>query len=153
MPTKSRLTLRQIISKGGKFRELGAQYVNLTKFKTGYTPDGYAYAACQSYSTHRVTKQGYKVVNHTRQRYITVIKFMDARLHCSLSCSCDDFKYTWETVLNKKGAAELEFSNGEDPSITNPFHHIGICKHLIALWWKIEPRVEAARIAKGLKNG
>lgn len=136
-----KLTFPQIIRKGGHHREENAQFVKIVRLKTGYTPDGYAFAACQSYSTHHITAKGYKVLNATRQRYVTVVKFLDAQLHCSLSCSCDDFKYSWEQVLHTKGAAELEYSNGEAPDVRNPLYQVGCCKHLVALYWQIKDRI------------
>ena len=141
MPTKSRLTFPQIIRRGGHHREVNARYVRITRLKTGFTPDGFAFAACQSYSTHHVTPQGYKVVNPVRTRYVTVVKFLDTQLHCALSCSCQDFQYVWEQVLHTKGAAELEYSNGETPDMTNPLHQVGCCKHLVALYHKIQTRI------------
>ena len=135
------LTFPQIIRKGGKFREDNAEFVKIIRLKTGTTPDGYAFVACQSYSTHHLNPHGYKVRNLVRNRYVTVVKFLDRKLHCAVSCSCDDFKYTWETVLHNRGASELEYSNGMAPNITNPLYRVGCCKHLVALYYKVKDRI------------
>ena len=145
MPTKSKLTFPQIIRRGGHHRAANARFVRIVRLKTGYSPDGYAFAACQSYSTHHLTPQGYRVVNQDRTRYVTIVKFLDTQLHCSLSCSCPDFQFVFETVLHGKGAAELEYSNGESPDITNPLHQVGCCKHLVALYLKIKDHLTGAK--------
>ena len=50
-----------------------------------------------------------------------------------VSCSCPDFCFTWEYALNKKGAARIEYCNGEAPGTRNPSEKPGLCKHLVAL--------------------
>jgi hypothetical protein len=72
------------------------------------------------------------------RRYVTVFVFLDRRLHVIASCSCPDFKYRWEVALNRKQAAEIEYSNGELPVIRNPAMRATFCKHCLALFTKIE---------------
>jgi hypothetical protein len=55
-----------------------------------------------------------------------------------LSCSCDDFMYRWEYALAKKGGAEVRYGNGEHPESSNPTLIAGCCKHVIALYNKLQ---------------
>lgn len=139
------LTFPQIIKLGGKYRDQNARFVRLVRLKTGYTPEGFAFAACQSYSTHHINPKGLRVVNPDRRRYVTVVKFLDAKLHCQVSCSCPDFMYTAEYVLNKRGAAQIEYSNGEAPDIKNPAQVVMVCKHLIRLYQEIQTKLQRKR--------
>ena len=137
------LTIHQLMRRAGAFRAANARYVRIVRLKTGYAPDGHAFAACMSYSTHTIRESdGLRVVNRDRQRYVTVIKFLDVDLHVLVSCSCPDFMYRWEQVLHKRGNAELEYSNGQSPDITNPGHLTGTCKHLVALYTKIKSQIQ-----------
>ena len=50
-----------------------------------------------------------------------------------VSCSCENFMYTWEYANNHWGAAKIKYSNGEPPTVTNAGLHPGMCKHLVCL--------------------
>lgn len=50
-----------------------------------------------------------------------------------VSCTCDDFWSVWEFALNKKGAANIKYCNGEPPLIKNPRLVAGCCKHIYAV--------------------
>lgn len=67
---------------------------------------------------------------HARQSYLVVIEVYK-KGQVIVSCSCDDFKYRWEYALNKKGAARIEYSNGEPPVERNDAEVPGMCKHLV----------------------
>ncbi len=59
---------------------------------------------------------------------------------CKVSCSCEDFLFTDEVALHKRGNADIYFSNGEDPVIKNPKMRPQICKHLIAVLKEIRSK-------------
>lgn len=107
--------------------------------------------ACASYSTKIWDPFKRRYVKNTRgpggkpQRYVTVIVFLDPRLHVMVSCSCADFRYRWEVALNRKVAAEIEYSNGELPVIRNPSMRTSSCKHLFKLYETIKPHLPARR--------
>ena len=61
--------------------------------------------------------------------YVTTVEITPKK-YCIVSCSCDDFMYTWEYTLNKKGAARIEYSNGESSKDRNPMQIPGTCKHI-----------------------
>lgn len=135
------LKLKQIIKRTSADRVMNARFVKITKLKTGYSRSHRAYAASQSYSTHHINAQGRLVSHPDRTRYVTVIEFIDAQLHVNVSCSCDDFKFRHEVALHHKGAADIEYSNGEMPTSTNPGMVTGTCKHLVALYNRIKHKL------------
>lgn len=51
----------------------------------------------------------------------------------SISCSCEDWCFTWEYAMMTWGAASIKFSNGEPAVIRNPGNVVGACKHLCAV--------------------
>lgn len=130
------LTLKQIIRKTDPFRKEGANYVRILQVKKGYNSLGQGFIASSSYSTHVLDSHGKPHRNERPDRYVTVITFLDRKLHVSCSCSCPDFKFSWETALSYKGAAEIEYSDGEAPDVKNPRYRTGQCKHLFALYYK-----------------
>ncbi len=55
------------------------------------------------------------------------------------SCSCPYFTfYGCEVELWKRGAADIYYSNGKDPIVRNPAERPWACKHLLALFDKID---------------
>lgn len=53
--------------------------------------------------------------------------------HVHLSCDCAYFMYTLEYALNKRGSADIIFSNGKPAVIRNPSNKGFLCKHLYHL--------------------
>lgn len=49
-----------------------------------------------------------------------------------VSCSCENFVFTFEYANAAHGASRLVYSNGEPPIVTNPGLAPGLCKHLVA---------------------
>lgn len=135
------LTIHQIAKKTTRLRKEGARYVRFTDIKKGYLSNGNGYIAGASYSTHIIGPDGRPVVNQAPNKYVTVIEFLDRRLHAKVSCSCSDFLYRWEVALNNKEAAEIEYSNGEWPSMTNPQGSARWCKHLQRLYDNIKAKL------------
>ncbi|QBQ74619.1 hypothetical protein BcepSauron_239 [Burkholderia phage BcepSauron] len=145
------LTLPQIAQRTSARRKESAKYVKITYQKRGWDSLGRGYVACASYSTKIWDPYKRKYVRNTRgpggkpRRYVTVIVFLDPRLHVAVSCSCPDFRYRWEVALNRKQAAEIEYSNGELPVIRNPRMTTSSCKHLFKLYETIKPQLPARR--------
>jgi hypothetical protein len=130
------LTLKQIIRSTNEFRKEGSRYVRIVQVKKGYNTSGQGFIAAASYSTHIIGPDGKPHVNRGPHRYVTVITFLDKKLHVRVSCSCDDFQYRHEVALAEKGAADIEYSDGSMPTTTNPGMKTGQCKHLYALWYQ-----------------
>ena len=61
--------------------------------------------------------------------YLTSVEIYEKR-QVIVSCSCDDWTFFWEFACNKKGAARIEYSNGEPPKEKNVNLVPGCCKHL-----------------------
>lgn len=131
------LTLRQIIAKTTRDRAILAREVTITKIKTGYDKGrGTPLVACSSWSPHD-PKTGMRISNPPK--YITTVVGLEGAhkkvgaQYVEVSCQCPDFWAVWEYALNKKGAAQIKFSNGEKPVEKNPSMIPGCCKHVIAL--------------------
>jgi hypothetical protein len=144
------LTLPQIYQRTNARRKESAKYVKIIYQKRGWDSHGRGYVACASYSTKEwnAWKQKYVKNPRIKNRYVTVIVFLDPQLHVAVSCSCADFKYRWEVALNHKQAAEIEYSNGELPKIRNPSMKGWMCKHLLKLFETIKPELPKAKRTK-----
>ncbi len=72
--------------------------------------------------------------------YTTEVRGLDSgkplsRQYVEVACSCEDFVFGgWEYALNKRGAAQIRYGNGEPPVEKNPRLVPGACKHLIRLF-------------------
>jgi hypothetical protein len=135
------LTLDQMARRTSSLRRDGARYVRFTDLKKGYLSNGNGYIAGASYSTHIVTPDGKIKPNDQPNKYVTVIEFLDTELHAKISCSCGDFTYRWEWALWNRGAADIEYSNGDSPDINNPSYKPAMCKHALALFKKIQSKL------------
>jgi hypothetical protein len=135
------LTLKQMLKKTDGERHARAAFVKISKMKTGYLANGLGYVACQSYSTHNIGPDGRPVRKTTRNHHVTVYTFIDKKLHVHCACSCEDNTFRWEFANTQKNASEIEYSNGEPPSTTNPKLRVSLCKHMIALADKIRPKL------------
>lgn len=60
------------------------------------------------------------------------------------SCSCPYYLYHVEVALTKRGSADINYSNGQLPKITNPRLVSHACKHIVAALQKgafmLEPK-------------
>jgi hypothetical protein len=131
------LTLKQILASVPRDRLLLSREVVINKFKRGFIKaSGQPMVACSSHSPHH-PKTGERVSNPPK--YVTVITGLEgagkavSRQYVEVSCSCEDFCFVWEYALNRKGAAQIKFCNGEPPGAKNPRNIAGACKHVAAL--------------------
>lgn len=51
--------------------------------------------------------------------------------HVKVACDCEYFLYICEYALNRKGAADIKYSNGKPPTTTNPTLIPTMCVHLV----------------------
>ena len=124
------MTIRQIMSKTPANRKLASEdavikAVKVTRTKTGF-PKILAKVKTQ-YTIDGTPKRAGDV-----KTYVAVVEVYNNK-KVIISCSCQDFMYTWEEALNKRGAARIEYSNGEPPNTRNPSMVPGCCKHVYAL--------------------
>lgn len=131
------LTLKQFFQRTDRARRARAARVRIIGMKTGRLKSGLGYVASKSYSTHKLSPDGKWVKNTNPNTYITVITFIDARLHVHVACSCMDYAMRWEVANWYRDAGTVEYSNGEPPLITNPTFRSSLCKHEYALVLKI----------------
>lgn len=136
------MKIHELYRRTNKTRKYLAQYVRIVASKSGYK-NGLGYIAAKTQSTHRLDHRGFLVPVKARQRktYLSVITFIDSKLNVKVSCSCDDFWARHEVALHHRNAADIEYSNGEWPVITNPEGKVRMCKHLCALYKKVESRI------------
>jgi hypothetical protein len=50
-----------------------------------------------------------------------------------ISCSCENYIFTWEYANALHGASKLVYGNGDPATFTNPDNLPGMCKHLVAI--------------------
>jgi hypothetical protein len=141
------LTMPQIVQRTPRRWKESAKYVKHVYQKRGWrSEDGRGFLACKSYSTKIWDSDKQKYVANWRSiksRYVSVIVFLDAKLHVEISCSCPAFRW-WgaEEALNKKRAAQIEYSIPEfSKRIRNPKDKTWCCKHLVSLWSLILPEI------------
>lgn len=125
-------------------RRFLSKYVKVLHMKTGYQK-GFGFVAAKTQSSQRIDRKGFlvPVKPADRQTYVSVITFKDSKLNVTVACSCGDHLYRHEVALWSKGAADIIYSNGEFPEITNPELQIRMCKHLCALYLAIKPKLPA----------
>jgi hypothetical protein len=98
-----------------------AEFVKIVGLKSGTSKKtGLFKAISKAYSKKKGDPN-----SHT---YACSVTQMDTKSNVVVSCSCPDFMYSYEVVLHNKGAADIKFSNGEQP--VNP-KKPGCCKHLV----------------------
>lgn len=121
------MTMRQILAKTPQSRRDAADWVKVTAMKTRRSKAGWPLVLAQTIATHN--PNGEKKRPPPQHKYVSTIEVMP-KGHVIVSCSCEDFKFTWETALQLKGAAVQEYSNGQLPVDRNPAKIPGCCKHL-----------------------
>lgn len=135
------LTLPQLYKMTSTDRKDRATYVKIMKMKTGYDNQGFGYVAAQTYSRFKVDQNGKLVPNTGGNKYVSVITFVDSKLHCKVSCSCADTLYRFEVANFMKDAADIEYSNGAAPDSTNSTYRPSLCKHLASVYLKIKDKL------------
>jgi len=120
---------------------MDAGLVKLLEQRAGYH-EGNVFFAAKTQSVRERLPNGNIIRLTHSPKYVTVITVLNRRGHVNLSCSCDDFKYRLEYPLTKKGAAQIEYSNGDPTVYTNPSLIPYACKHLIKLYQIIKPKLD-----------
>jgi len=134
------MKLDQLLAKSTRLRKLNATLVKVVGFKTGRDKKGFATAVAKTYTPTEYNVRGQRVNARDKNKYVSSVKFIDAKLNVKVSCSCPDFCFRYEVANHVKGAADVIYSNGEIPESTNPEMRPGLCKHLIALRTLIKER-------------
>lgn len=135
------LTIQYIIRRTDPERKADSAHVRILARKIGYTPAGFGFIAAQTQSTHTRRADGRLVRVTGKNKYVTVITILNNKMHAKVSCSCADFTYRWEVALEDRGAADIEYSNGDQPTMTNPVLVPACCKHLVALFNSVKTKL------------
>jgi hypothetical protein len=123
------MTARQLVNKTPKSRRWAAQYAKIKAVRHGKQENGNIVFKAKILTTNN--PDGTKKPEPPVYIHITTAEFMP-RGACIVSCTCEDFCFTWEYTLNKHGAARIEYSNGESSKDRNPKQIPGTCKHIYA---------------------
>ncbi len=118
------LTATQIMQKTPLSRRRGSEYVRIKEVKLVKKGER-RIARAKTSSTHDINGNK-KAGGFTT--YVTSVEPLGR--YVKISCTCDDFLFTWEYALEKQGAADINYSNAEPPIEKNPRLIGGSCKHL-----------------------
>jgi hypothetical protein len=124
------LTVKQIMDAAPKNRQKKAKYVAIRAMKIKTNAEGMPIVLAKTQTTQK--PGGGLISDKKANLYLTTVEVYPKK-QVIVSCSCDDFMYTWEVALSMKGAARIEFSNGEMPDERNPLKIAGCCGHIYAL--------------------
>jgi hypothetical protein len=127
------MTARDIIGKCVAQVVDAAKYTQIINVKPSVTKDGRARIMCHTKSyalADGVPKKPFQIVRH---KTLVEAVHPGAGLYSGtvkVSCDCEDFWARWEYALNRNGAADIRFSNGQPPVEKNPRRVPGACKHV-----------------------
>lgn len=122
------MTMQQILAKTPQNRKQKADYVKILAVKAQKTNYKTVVYKAKTNSTHNVVKDEAIRKRGVPTTYVATIETNGKMV--VVSCSCEDFMYTWEVALAKKRAARIQYSNGEEPNDRNPRYIPGCCAHL-----------------------
>lgn len=128
------LTLRQILKNTPKLMIANSSDVQVLKFKKTTTKSGLpaVKAMCVHNDPFRPDR-----IKRPREVYIIGLekigKPINKQRRVMMSCSCENFVFTWEYALAVHGAARVMYGNGDAPDWTNPSLVAGTCKHCVAI--------------------
>lgn len=120
------MTMTQILAKAPKNRKDKSEYCRVKNAKVQSTAYGTRIYKAQVFSI--ADNQGNPHKHGQRNVYVTTVETNDKQV--VVSCSCEDFMFTFEYALNKKKAARIEYCNGEVPVDRNPRLVPGCCGHI-----------------------
>jgi hypothetical protein len=122
------MTMQQIMARTPSNRKQKAEYVRILEVKVKNTSYKTRIYKAKLNSTHNVVNDQAVRKRVTPTSYVATVETNDKMV--VVSCSCEDFMYTWEMALVKRRAARIEYSNGESPDERNPRMIPGCCAHL-----------------------
>jgi len=139
------MTAEQILTACPPRVAVGAKTVIIKDAKPSVTKDKRQRIVCKIISTNTLDgnrKPPPPVKTHTStvEALVPDKYIRDRDVPVRVSCTCDDFWATWEVALFKRGAAKIQFSNGELPVEKNPRMIPGCCKHLYKMLQQIRGR-------------
>lgn len=141
------LTIVQIMRATPRKIDLNSADVRVINMQKGKRRNGNPVVRANTYTTHNSDGS----LRHGSNKYDTWVEGLSwyksgkprkiSEGYVKVSCSCDYFwAYGCEVELHKRGAADIKFSNGKDPIVRNPAQRPWCCKHLVALFERIQQR-------------
>jgi hypothetical protein len=127
------MTARQILAKTPRSRRDAAIFTRVKEAKKTKKGESILFMA-KTITTKKPS--GDRKTPPEPYTYVSTIE-VNKKGQAIVSCSCDDFMYTWEYTLKQKGAARIEYSNGESSKDRNPQQIPGCCKHLYGFMTKL----------------
>ena len=141
------MNLRDFRKSTLEMRKVNARFVVFEQTKTGrHKTTGLNFVAAITHTPKVFQADGTLVEKEPDQinSYVSVITFIDKKANVHVACSCPDNLYRWEYANTKSGASEIEYCNGDFPSIRNPSLRPSLCKHLYALAQSLAPLLDRA---------
>ncbi len=133
---KNTLTLRELFKRSAASRIKTAARDRVTIIKLGVSKKNPNKLMSKSLTYGHVgRKMQVRKYDHVIIRLEPLKRFSDSKV--MVSCSCEDFKFTFEYALAKRGNSQIIHSNGEASEIRNPRNIASGCKHLIVLFKKV----------------
>lgn len=128
------MTALQLMKFTTKSRRDNALSARIKEIKRGTLSNGSLIYKAKIMTTR--TPAGVRKPPPPMYTYVTTVE-VDKKKKCIVSCSCEDFLYFSEWTLSKKGAARIEYSNGEPSNDRNKTQVPSGCKHVYALLTKL----------------
>lgn len=141
------MNLRDFRQSTLQIRKANARYAVIEQTKTGrHKKSGLNFVAGIIHTTAVIRGDGTLVEKDDDDinSYVAVITFIDKKANVHVACSCPDNLYRWEYANTQHGASEIEYCNGDFPSIRNATLRPSLCKHLYALADNIAPLLDRA---------
>lgn len=128
--------------------------VKILQIKSGITEDPQfgpvPYFAAKTKSNKEQLPNGNIIQLTHSPKYLTMFTIIPDRkknkIFVKADCSCFDFRYRWDWVLSQKDASDRLQAIDQAPNITNPTHHLSLCKHLVKVAERMRPQL--AQIAQ-----
>ena len=136
------LTVKQMLKITPKNIHTNAEYVRIQRVIRGWNKKttNPALRFQTVYSTHDHTGKKKNYAPEIHQSYVEGLMGTDTPIglkYVRVSCTCPYFKFYCEAALHKYAAADIIYSNGERPIITNPRMLPMVCKHLVKVLERI----------------
>lgn len=136
------LTVKQLLKSTPSNIHTNAGYVKISKVVRGWSKKttNPALRFQTVYSTHDHTGKKKNFPPEIHQSYVEGLMGTDTKIgqkYVRVSCTCPYFMYYCEAALHKHAAADIVYSNGDRPVVTNPSMVPMCCKHLVKVLEKI----------------
>lgn len=123
------ITPRQLMANVPRYIRYHGGFVKITSLKEVTKKGIVRYMA-------KTRTSEYSQPPRTHTQVITIldgVKLSDPKTRIKVQCTCEWHMYTCEAALFRIGAADIIYSNGDKPMITNPSMVPSACKHVFKI--------------------